>query len=86
MKHSQWEESQKEMLSKLVTSGANKIWEHSLHDPVVKSNPKKYVQKPIYTDSLDDKRSYIRVSKHIAIIKLVDKKRNHKCFLEKSRC
>ena len=62
MKHSQWEESQKEMLSKLVTSGANKIWEHSLHDPVVKSNPKKYVQKPIYTDSLDDKRSYIRVS------------------------
>ena len=50
------------MLSKLVTSGANKIWEHSLHDPVVKSNPKKYVQKPIYTDSLDDKRSYIRVS------------------------
>ena len=49
------------MLSKLVTSGANKIWEHSLHDPVVKSNPKKYVQKPIYTDTLDDKRSYIRV-------------------------
>lgn len=60
LKHSQWEESQKEMLSKLVTSGANKIWEHSLHDPVIKSNPKKYVQKPIYTDSLDDKRSYIR--------------------------
>ena len=68
MKHSQWEESQKEMLSKLVTSGANKIWEHSLHDPVVKSNPKKYVQKPIYTDSLDDKRSYIRVSKQLYLI------------------
>ena len=85
MKHSQWEESQKEMLSKLVTSGANKIWEHSLHDPVVKSNPKKYVQKPIYTDSLDDKRSYIRVSKH-SYNKACRQKAEPQIFPKKCRC
>ena len=56
---SDWSTSQIIMLKQLVTLGANKIWEHNLHDPATKSN-KGYKAKPKPKDALDAKEAYIK--------------------------
>ena len=57
---SEWAANQIAMLKQLVQLGANKIWEHNLHDPQTKSN-KGYKAKPKPKDPLDAKEAYIKV-------------------------
>ena len=59
---SDWPNSQSVMLKQLVALGANKIWEHNLHDPATKSN-KGYKAKPKPKDQIEAKEAYIKVTK-----------------------